>query len=288
MTLQLDDKTTVIIQGITGRYGEHYTQKMIDYGTQVVGGVTPGKGGEWFDNRPIFDTVARAVDATDAHTSLIVVPPPYAADAMFEAINAGIKTIVCITEHIPVRDTMRVLHYAKLKGVTIIGPNSSGIMIPNQLLIGLIPPNVGLAGNIGVVSKSGTLLYDVATILTKVRLGQTMLISVGSDPLSGVTLRDMLEYFENDPNTERVVMLGSVGGRDEIDVAEYVRDEMTKPVIAMVTGHHAPKLKRLGHAGAILDGLQTSAEEKISALQAVGVRIATYPEQIPDLLLNLD
>jgi succinyl-CoA synthetase alpha subunit len=283
----LPNQSRIVIQGITGRYGEHYTKRMIDYGTPVVAGVTPTRGGEWFENRPIFDTVRQAVESTDANVSLVAVPAPFASDALLETIDAGIKTIVCLTEHIPVHDMLKVVHVAKQHEVTLLGPNTSGLLIPNKILLGMILAEAGSVGNIGVVAKSGTLLCDVGLMLTRVRLGQTALISIGSDPICGVSLRDVLELFESDPATERVVLLGEIGGQEEMVAADFIREEMTKPVIGMIAGHGLPQNKRFGHASAISQ-TGTTAEEKIDYLLNAGVRIAQYMEQIPQLLINQD
>lgn len=278
----------VIVQGITGRFGHYFTKVMLNYGTDIVGGVTPGKGGEWFLGKPVFDTMKRAVESTGANTSLVAVPPEFASDAIFEAINAGIKSIICITEHMPLHDTMRVIRYARQNGVSLLGPNSSGICLPNRTLIGMIPPYVSAQGNIGIVSKSGTLLHQVAHLLTKVGMGQSALVSIGGGSLVGTSLVSVLQAFEDDINTERVVVIGEIGGREELDVSNYARNEMTKPIVGMIVGHRLPKGYRFGHGGAMVGGLGTSAEEKEDEWTKAGIRIAHLPEDIPKLLTHID
>lgn len=286
MAILVDKQTPVIVQGITGKQGGFHAKLMMDYGTNVVGGVTPGRGGEWFEGKPVFDTVSKAVEATGATHSLIAVPAAFAAEAIYEAVDGGIKLIVCLTEHIPVSEMMKAVAYVKLKGARLIGPNCPGIMTPGQAKIGIIPGMIGLPGYIGVVSKSGTLTYEVGFALSRRGMGQTTFVGIGGDPVIGTTFIDVLQMFENDPDTSSVVLLGEIGGRAEIDAAEYIKNHMTKPVAAFIAGRSAPPGRRMGHAGAIVEGSEGSAEEKIAALEAAGVRVAANPEQIPDLLAN--
>ena len=286
MAILVDKQTPVIVQGITGKQGGFHAKLMMDYGTNVVGGVTPGRGGEWFEGKPVFDTVSKAVEATGATHSLIAVPAAFAAEAIYEAVDGGIKLIVCLTEHIPVSEMMKAVAYVKLKGARLIGPNCPGLMTPGQAKIGIIPGMIGLPGHIGVVSKSGTLTYEVGFALSRRGMGQTTFVGIGGDPVIGTTFIDVLQMFENDPDTSSVVLLGEIGGRAEIDAAEYIKNHMTKPVAAFIAGRSAPPGRRMGHAGAIVEGSEGSAEEKIAALEAAGVRVAANPEQIPDLLAN--
>lgn len=284
MAILADKNSRVIVQGITGREGSFHTGKMIEYGTNVVGGVTPGKGGEWVHGKPVFDTVKAAVEATEADTSMILVPAPWAADAIYEAIDAGIKLIVCLTEGIPLMDMMRVYEYLKASSSRLIGPNCPGILTPGQTKIGFMPGYIGKPGNVGVVSKSGTLTYETVAALSAHGFGQTTCVGIGGDPLIGTNFVEILEMFEEDPETEKVVMMGEIGGRAEIDAAEFIKTRMTKPVVAFIAGRSAPPNTRMGHAGAIVEGGSGGAEEKIEALRNAGVRIAENPEQIPDLL----
>jgi succinyl-CoA synthetase alpha subunit len=288
MSLLLPATPTVLVQGITGRFGHYFAKIMLDYGTNIVGGVTPGKGGAWFHGKPVFDTMKRAVESTGANVSLIAVPPENASDAMFEAIDAGIRAVICITENMPKHDIMRALHYARQHKVTVYGPASAGICLPELALIGMIPPYVVKRGNVGVVGKSGTLLYQIAYMLTKIGIGQSAVVSIGSGALVGTSLVDVLEAFESDGNTERVVVLGEIGGREEYSVAQYVLNEMSKPVIGMVVGQRLPNGMRFGHGGAIATGFGTSAEEKIAEWRKVGIRVAGMPEEVPKLLTELD
>lgn len=284
MAILIDKHSKVIVQGITGRQGGFHAKLMMDYGTDVVGGVTPGKGGEWFEGKPVFDTVSKAVEATEADVSMIMVPAAFAADAIYESVDAGIKLIVCLTEHIPVAEMMSAYHYVKDHGARLVGPNCPGIMTPGQAKVGIIPEMVAIPGNIGVVSKSGTLTYEVAFALKNRGVGISTIVGIGGDPIIGTSFVDVLEMFENDPGTEKVALLGEIGGRAEIDAAEYIKSNMTKPVAAFIAGRSAPPGKRMGHAGAIVEGGEGTAEEKISALEAAGARVAANPEEIPDLL----
>lgn len=284
MAILIDKNSKVIVQGITGRQGGFHAKLMMEYGTNVVGGVTPGKGGEWFESAPVFDTVQKAVEATGADVSMITVPAPFAPDAMIEAADAGVALIVCLTEHIPVSEMMRVYQHVKAQGSRLIGPNCPGVMSPGQAKVGIIPAMVADAGNIGVVSKSGTLTYEVGFALKQRGMGISTIVGIGGDPIIGTSFVDVLEMFENDPDTEKVALLGEIGGRAEIDAAEFIKAHMTKPVAAFIAGRSAPPGKRMGHAGAIVDGGEGSAEEKIQALEAAGARVANNPEEIPNLL----
>ena len=284
MAILVDQNTKVIVQGITGREGSFHTQKMIEYGTNVVGGVTPGKGGEWFEGKPVFDTVEKAVEATGANVSMIAVPAPFAPDAIYEAVNAGINLVICLTEWVPVYDMMKVYHHVKRSGSRLIGPNCPGILAPGIAKIGIMPGYIATPGNVGVVSKSGTLTYEVVYALTQAGMGQTTCVGIGGDPIIGSSFVDILQMFEDDPQTEKVAILGEIGGRAEVDAAEFIKANMTKPVAAFIAGASAPEGTRMGHAGAIVEGGEGTAAEKIEALRAAGVRVADNPEQIPDLL----
>lgn len=285
MAILADKNTKVIVQGITGREGRFQTRLMVEYGTQVVGGVRAGKGGEWVESVPVFDTVHMAVEATGANCSIIYVPGPGAADAMYEAIDAGVPLVVCITDPVPVMEMMKIKEYLKTKPKTrLIGPNCPGLLTPGQAKIGIIPGYVAKPGNVGIVSKSGTLTYEVINSLTEAGMGQSTCIGIGGDPVPGTNFIEVLEMFENDPETEKVVLIGEIGGRAEIDAAEYISKHMTKPVASFIAGASAPPGTRMGHAGAIVEGGEGSAEDKMNALRAAGVRVAENPEEIPNLL----
>ncbi len=284
MSILIDRNSKVLVQGITGRQGGFHAKLMIEYGTNVLGGVTPGKGGEWFEGKPVFDTMRKAVETTNADVSLVTVPARFAADAIMEAADAGIQLVICLTEHIPVSDMMRALSYCVQKGTRLIGPNCPGVMTPGQAKVGIIPAMVAVPGNVGVVSKSGTLTYEVGFAMKNAGIGNSTIVGIGGDPVIGTTFVDILEMFENDPETEKVALLGEIGGSAEILAAEYIKNSMTKPVAAFIAGRSAPAGKRMGHAGAIVDGGEGSADEKIAALAAAGARVAANPEEIPDLL----
>lgn len=284
MSIFIDRKSLVLVQGITGRQGGFHARLMMEYGTKVVGGVTPGKGGEWFEGVPVFDTMRAAVRTTNADTSLVTVPARFAPDAIMEAADAGISLIICLTEHIPVADMMKAVAFCKRRGSRLIGPNCPGVMTPGQAKVGIIPAMVAEPGNVGVVSKSGTLTYEVGFAMKSAGIGISTIVGIGGDPVIGTTFVDVLEMFENDPETEKVALLGEIGGSAEIAAADYIKNTMTKPVAAFIAGRSAPPGKRMGHAGAIVDGGEGSAEEKIRALEAAGARVANNPEEIPDLL----
>lgn len=284
MSILIDKNSKVLVQGITGRQGGFHTRLMMEYGADVAGGVTPGKGGEWFEGKPVFDTMRKAVETTNADVSLVTVPARFAADAIMEAADAGVALIVALTEHIPVADMMKVLSFCAQRGARLIGPNCPGVMTPGQSKVGIIPAMVAIPGNIGVVSKSGTLTYEVGFAMKNRGLGISTMVGIGGDPVIGTTFVDVLKMFENDPETEKVALLGEIGGNAEMAAADYIRSGMTKPVAAFIAGRSAPPGKRMGHAGAIVDGGEGSAEEKIQALTAAGARVAANPEEIPDLL----
>ncbi|MEJ2262033.1 MAG: succinate--CoA ligase subunit alpha [Anaerolineales bacterium] len=286
MSILVDKNTRLLVQGITGNEGLFHTKQMADYGTNVVAGVTPGKGGEWvLDGKiPVFDSVRIAVEARGADTSVIFVPARFAADAIFEAADAGIELITCITEGIPIQDMMRVRDYLDQKGVRLIGPNCPGVLTPGESKVGIIPGDIAVPGNVGVVSRSGTLTYEVLYALKLVGIGASTCVGIGGDPINGTSFIDALGMFEADPYTEKVVLIGEIGGTDEEKAAEFIADHMTKPVAAFIAGRTAPPGKRMGHAGAIVEGGSGLAADKIKALEAVGVQVASHPEEIPDLL----
>jgi len=284
MAILVDSNTRLLVQGITGREGLFHTEQMIEYGTNVVGGVTPGKGGEWVLGKPVFDTVKAARDATDANASVIYVPAAFAADAIFEAIDAGIELIVCITEGIPVLDMMKVRARLDQSSSRLVGPNCPGLLTPGQAKVGIMPGHIATPGNVGVVSRSGTLTYEVVYALTQAGIGQTTCVGIGGDPINGTSFIDVLQMFEDDPATEKVVLIGEIGGTDEEKAAAFIAQSMTKPVVAFVAGRTAPPGRRMGHAGAIVEGGSGTAEDKIKALAEAGVRVAEHPEQIPELL----
>lgn len=286
MSILINKNTRLIVQGITGSEGKFHTEQMLAYGTNIVGGVTPGKGGEWlFDGKiPVFDSVKIAVESTGANTSVIFVPARFAADAIFEAADAGIPFIVCITEGIPVQDMMRVRAYLDQKNIRLLGPNCPGLLTPGECKVGIIPGNIAIPGNIGVVSRSGTLTYEVLYALKQVGMGASTCVGIGGDPVNGTSFIDVLRMFQDDPQTEKVVMIGEIGGTDEEKAADFIRNHMTKPVVGFIAGQTAPPGKRMGHAGAIVEGGSGTAEEKIKALRAANVKVADHPEQIPSLL----
>jgi len=284
MAILADRYTPVIVQGITGREGSFYTKQMIEYGTNIVGGVTPGKGGEWVHGKPVFDSVKKAIDATGANTSVIYVPAPSAPDAIYEAVDANIELIICVTEGIPIFDMVKVHQYISHSRSRLIGPNCPGILTPGQSNIGIMPGFIGRPGNIGVVSRSGTLTYEIVYTLTQAGLGQTTCVGIGGDPVLGTQFVDILQWFEEDPETEKIVLIGEIGGNGEINAAEYIKSSMTKPIVAFIAGKSAPTGIRLGHAGAIIEGEEDTAAKKIESLLTAGVRVADNPEHIPGLL----
>lgn len=286
MSILVNKDTRVLVQGITGREGTFHAAQMLAAGTKVVAGVTPGKGGEWAcDGKvPVFDTCKAAADSTGANCALIYVPARFAADSMFEAADAGMPLVVCITEGLPVQDMMRVRNYLDQKGVKLIGPNCPGLLTPGEAKVGIIPAYIARPGGVGIVARSGTLTYEVIYALSQNGMGQSTCVGIGGDPIKGLNFIDVLEMFEDDPHTDRVVMIGEIGGNDEEKAAEYIADHMTKPVVAFIAGQTAPPGKRMGHAGAIVEGGSGLASDKIKALEQARVKVAQYPEQIPGLL----
>ena len=285
MSIFIDNSTTLLVQGITGRDGGFHTKQMIEYGTKVVGGVTPGKGGQTFDGTvPVFNTVHDAVKATGANTSVIYVPPMYAADAMMEAADAGIQLIVCITEGVPVLDMTKVYPFVKEKGARLLGPNCPGLITPGQSKVGIIPGRICTPGSIGVVSRSGTLTYEIVYQLTRAGMGQSTCVGIGGDPINGTSFIDCLAAFEADPKTKAVAMMGEIGGTDEQEAAEFVRQHMKKPVVGFIAGQTAPPGRRMGHAGAIISGSAGTAAEKIDAFEQAGMAVAKRPLDFVELL----
>ena len=286
MSILIDKSTRLMVQGITGREGFFHSAQMLEYGTHLVAGVTPGKGGEWVleGKVPVFDTIKRAVEVTGANCSAIFVPARFAPDAILESAEAEVPLIICITEGIPVQDMMQVLHYVEQKGVRLIGPNCPGVLTPGVSKVGIIPGQIAEPGNIGVVSRSGTLTYEVLYALKLNNMGVSTCVGIGGDPVNGTDFIDVLGMFEDDPHTEKVVIIGEIGGSDEEKAAEFIRDRMTKSAVGFIAGQTAPPGKRMGHAGAIVEGGTGLAIDKIRALQDAGVQIAEWPEQIPELL----
>jgi len=281
----IDKSTRLLVQGITGRDGSFHTSQMIEYGTEVVAGVTPGKGGQKFEGTvPIFNTVAEAVRKTGANTTVIYVPPPFAADAMMEAADAGISFIVCITEGVPVLDMTRVYPFVKDRGSRLLGPNCPGLISPGQSKVGIIPGQICVPGPVGLVSRSGTLTYEVVYQMTRAKIGQTTCVGIGGDPINGTNFIDCLDAFEKDPETEAVVLIGEIGGTDEQEAARFVREKMKKPVVGFIAGQTAPPGRRMGHAGAIISGSAGTAAEKMQAFEENGVGVAKRPIDVVDLL----
>ncbi|MFW6088500.1 MAG: succinate--CoA ligase subunit alpha [Gemmatimonadota bacterium] len=285
MSILIGQDTRLVVQGITGRDGSFHARQMIEYGTQVVAGVTPGKGGRTFEQSvPVFDTVERAVGETGANTSVIYVPAAFAADAIFEAADAGIELIVCITEGVPVGDMTRVLPYVRDRGARLLGPNCPGLITPGVCKVGILPGQIVAPGDIGVVSRSGTLTYEVVYQLTRAGLGQSTCVGIGGDPLIGTDFVDCLEMFERDEGTIAVAMMGEIGGTDEQVAAEFVRDHMSKPVVGFIAGQTAPPGRRMGHAGAIISGSEGTAKEKMKAFEDCGISVAERPADFVGLI----
>ena len=285
MSIFVDKGTRLIVQGITGRDGSFHAKQMMEYGTQLVGGVTPGKGGQKFEGKvPIFNTVVEAVKNTGANATVIYVPPPFAADAMMEAADAGIPFIVCITEGVPVLDMTRVYPFVKEKGSRLLGPNCPGLISPGQSKVGIIPGRICTPGPVGLVSRSGTLTYEVVYQMTRAKIGQTTCVGIGGDPINGTNFIECLDAFENDRATEAVVMIGEIGGTDEQEAARFVREKMKKPVVGFIAGQTAPPGRRMGHAGAIISGSAGTAAEKMQAFEENGVGVAKRPIDVVDLL----
>lgn len=281
MAILIDKDTKIIVQGITGKQGLFHTQQMIGYGSNIVGGVTPAKGGEWVEGKPVFDTVHAAKEATEANCSVIFVPPKFAADAILEAIDAEIELIVAITEGIPVQDMMRVRSKLDSSKSLLLGANCPGLLTPGQSKVGIMPGFISTPGPVGVVSKSGTLTYEAVFALTQKGIGQSTNVGIGGDPVKGLDFIEILAMFEADPHTEKIVLIGEIGGTDEQKAADFIKENMSKPVVAFIAGQRAPEGRTMGHAGAIIEGGVGTAAEKIEKFASVGVKVATYPEEIP-------
>ena len=286
MSILVGKDTRLLVQGITGREGAFHTKQMIEYGTQVVAGVTPGKGGEWVHAVPVFDTVKEAINATGANTSIIYVPAAFAPDAIMEAAEAGIGLVVCITEGVPVLDMVRVRHFLEDTTARLIGPNCPGVITPGQAKVGIMPGHIHRPGSLGLVSRSGTLTYEVVQALTDRGLGQSTAVGIGGDPINGTNFIDVLRLFESDPMTEQVVLIGEIGGSEEERAAQFIATEMSKPVTSFIAGRTAPPGKRMGHAGAIIEGGEGTAQEKIAAFEAVGVKVASQPAEVAELVAD--
>ena len=290
MSILIDKNTKVVVQGVTGREGEFHTRQMLDYGTNIVAGVTPGKGGQFIEHNddtvPVFNTVREAVAMTGADTSVIFVPPPFGADAIFEAVDAGIHGIVCITEGIPIQALMRCYRFLESRNGWMIGPNCPGLITPGECKIGIVPANIFSPGDIGVVSRSGTLTYEIVDELTRAGMGQSTCVGIGGDPIIGSSFVDVLGWFEKDDATKAVVLSGEIGGNDEEKAAEFIKT-MTKPVVGFIAGKTAPPGKQMGHAGAIVSGSAGTAAAKIEALEKAGARVVELPSQVPQFLREM-
>ncbi|HEX7337747.1 MAG TPA: succinate--CoA ligase subunit alpha [Gemmatimonadales bacterium] len=285
MSIFIDAGTRLVVQGITGREGAFHTRQMLEYGTSVVAGVTPGKGGQTFEDRvPVFDTVAAAVRSTGANCSVIYVPPMAAAGAIFEAVDAGIPLVVCITEGIPVMHMSRAMPFVKARGARLIGPNCPGLITPGASKVGIIPGNICAPGRVGLVSRSGTLTYEVVNHLTRNGIGQSTCVGIGGDPIIGTDFIDCLRAFQDDPKTDAIVMIGEIGGTDEQNAAGFVQKHVSKPVVGFIAGQTAPKGRRMGHAGAIISGSSGTAEEKLAAFEAAGIAVMKRPVDVVSLL----
>jgi succinyl-CoA synthetase alpha subunit len=287
MAILIDNDTRLVVQGVTGREGRFHTERMIESETQVVAGVTPGRGGQDFDGVPIFNTVEEAVQEAGANTSVIFVPAAFCADAIFEALDSGIRTICCITEGVPVHDMMRVVDYLQIKEADLIGPNCPGMLSPEKANVSIMPASIFTPGNVGVVSRSGTLTYQIVNELTQRSIGQSTAVGIGGDPIIGSNFTEILKKFEADPETECAVMIGEIGGNAEQLAAEYVQSEMQTPVVAYIAGFTAPEGKTMGHAGAIVSGGESTAQAKSEALQKAGIRTATNPSEVADLVAEV-
>ena len=284
MSILINRGTKVLVQGITGRDGGFHTAKMQAYGTQIVAGVSPGKGGQTIHDIPVFNTVEAAVKATGADTSVIFVPAPFAADAIMEAADGGIQLVICITEGVPTLDMVKATAYLKKKGVQLIGANCPGLITPGESLIGILPANIFKQGNVGVISRSGTLTYEMVHQLTTHGIGQSTCVGIGGDPVAGLYFQELLQLFEDDPQTDAIVLIGEIGGDAEELAAQYIKERIRKPVVAFIAGQTAPPGKRMGHAGAIISSGSGTAAEKIAAFEAVGVPVARRPVEIPTLI----
>ena len=291
MAILIDETTKVLVQGMSGRIGRFHAEEMIEHGTDVVAGVTPGKGGETVLGRPVFDTVRAAVTATGAEASLIFVPPPAAADAIMEAADAGIRTAVCVTDGLPAQDMMEVkrflLRYPEDRRMRLIGPNCAGVISPGKGFLGIMPPHIYLPGRVGIVGRSGTLGYEAASQMAALGLGVSTSVGIGGDPINGSSFRDVLELFEADPETDAVLMIGEIGGPQEADAAEWARAHMTKPVAAYIAGLSAPKGRQMGHAGAIVSAFGESAQEKVEILTGAGITVAPHPSAMGETVARM-
>ncbi len=291
MAILITDKTRVIVQGFTGRIGAFHAADMIRYGTNVVGGVTPGRGGETHLDRPLFNTVREAVEQTGAEATLVFVPPPFAADAIMEAADAGIRTAVCVTDGIPSQDMMKVKRFLKRypeeRKMRLIGPNCAGIISPAKGFMGIMPPHIYMPGRVGIVGRSGTLGYEAASQLKALGIGVSTSIGIGGDPINGSSFKDILQLFESDPETEAVMMIGEIGGPQEAEAAAYVSDHMKKPVVAYIAGLSAPKGRKMGHAGAIISAFGESAQEKVEILEAAGITVAPNPSAMGETMAQV-
>ncbi len=288
MAILVDEGTRLVVQGLTGSEGRFHGLRNRGYGTNLVAGVTPGKGGQDVEGVPVFDTVAAAVAETGANTSMVFVPAPFAADAVYEAVDAGIETIICITEGVPAHDMLRIHAFIQGRGITMIGPNCPGALSPGKANVGIIPAEIFREGAIGLVSRSGTLTYQIGHELTQLGLGNSTIVGIGGDPIVGSSFVDILSRFEQDAQTERVVMVGEIGGDEEEKAAEYIEAEMTKPVVAYIAGFTAPPGKTMGHAGAIISGSAGTAQAKKDALEARGIRVGTTPTEAAQIVAQLD
>ncbi len=286
MAILVDDKTRLVVQGITGREGAFHTSRMLESGTSVVAGVTPGKGGQEYEGVPIFNTVERAVRETGANTSVVFVPAAFCADAIFEALDSGLETVCCITEGVPVHDMLKVSDYLQMTEATLIGPNCPGALSPDKANVSIMPRDIFAPGNVGVASRSGTLTYQIVNELTQRGLGQSTAVGIGGDPIIGTDFIEILKKFEADPDTGCVVMIGEIGGNAEQLAAEYVHSEMRIPVVAYIAGFTAPEGKTMGHAGAIVSGGESTAEAKSEALRRAGIRAATNPSEVAELVAD--
>ena len=287
MSVLIDRNTRVLVQGITGYQGEFHTARMREFGTQVVAGTTPGKGGRRVDGVPVFETIAEAVRETGANASCSFVPERFAADAALEAIDAGLSLVVIITEGLPVHDALRVVRYAAQKGVRVVGPNCPGLTSPGQSKIGIMPNHLFKEGPVGVISRSGTLTYEIVAGLTTRGIGQTTALGLGGDPVIGTTFTDALRLFQDDPQTAAIVLIGEIGGSAEEEAARFIRAHVTKPVVGYIAGRTAPPGKRMGHAGAVISGSEGTAGAKVEALRAAGVRVATLPGEVANLVAEV-
>lgn len=285
MSILVNNDTRLIVQGITGREGGFHTEQMIEYGTNVVAGVTPGRGGQEVFGVPVFNTVKEAVRETEANASIIFVPAAFAADAILEAADSGVELVIAITEGIPVLDMVKVKKFVDERGVALVGPNCPGLLTPGEAKVGIIPGNIGTPGPVGMVSRSGTLTYEVAYELTERGIGESTIVGIGGDPIPGMNFIDVMTRFEDDPQTEAIVLIGEIGGTDEEEAAAFIKDNVSKPVYSFIAGRTAPPGKRMGHAGAIISGGgEGTAQGKIEALEAVGVNVASHPAQVAELI----